>query len=230
MTRAMDTLVITRAQYRRRYGNDAPEASLPSRFLEEIPSRLMENLGTPLGTTGYGWNASFSGRGPGYGYGGSRFGGNFRTGLAAGADEELGSAHYSYEDEDQSGGMPGRTPLRAPYAGVRSTPYPNAAAKPSPVSKPAEKQPDSLDNIAQFFAGRTGGAKPGGSFSRPKMEIAVAPAPKGLMKGSRVRHGKYGEGQVILREGDGEDAKLTVHFQKFGVKKLIEKFAQLEKL
>ncbi len=234
MTRAMDTLVITRAQYRRRYGNDAPEASLPSRFLEEIPSRLMENLGTPLGTTGYGGNASFSGRGPGYGYGGSRFSGNFRTGLAAGADEELGSAHYSYEDEDQSsvrsGAVPGRTPLRAPHAGVRATPYPNAAAKPGSVAKPVEKRPDSLDNIAQFFAGRTGAAKPGSSFSRPKMEIAVAPAPKGLMKGSRVRHGKYGEGQVILREGDGEDAKLTVHFQKFGVKKLIEKFAQLEKL
>jgi DNA helicase-2/ATP-dependent DNA helicase PcrA len=232
MTRAMDTLVITRAQYRRRYGNDAPEASLPSRFLEEIPSRLIENLGQPLGSTGYGGNASFSERGSGYGYGGSRFGGNFRTGLAAGADEELGGAHYSYEDEDQSGGrpgsVPGRTPLRAPYAGVRATPYPSAAAK--PTSKPAEKQPDSLDNIAQFFAGRAGGGKPGGGFSRPKLEIPVAPAPKGLMKGSRVRHGKYGEGQVILREGDGEDAKLTVHFAKFGVKKLIEKFAQLEKI
>ena len=224
MTRAMDTLVITRAQYRRRYGNDAPEASLPSRFLEEIPSRLMENLGTPLGSTGYGGNASYSGRGQGYGYGGSRFGGNFRTGLAAGADEEPGNAHYSYEDEDQSRGLPGRTPLRAPHAGVRSTPYPNAAVK------AAEKSPDSLDNIAQFFGGRSGPGKPSGSFSRPKMEIAVAPAPKGLAKGSRVRHGKYGEGMVVLREGDGEDAKLTVHFAKFGVKKLIEKFAQLEKI
>jgi len=238
MTRAMDTLVITRAQYRRRYGNDAPEASLPSRFLEEIPGRLMENLGTPLGSTGYGGNASFSGRGPGYGYGGSRFGGNFRTGLAAGADEELGGSHYSYEDEDQSSGsragagLPGRTPLRAPYAGVRATPYPGAA--PKPAVKSAEKQPDSIDNIAHFFAGKAGGGKPGGSggssFARPKMEIAVAPAPKGLAKGSRVRHGKYGDGTVILREGDGEDAKLTVHFTKFGVKKLIEKFAQLEKL
>src|SRR5665213_2386039 len=45
MTRAMDTLVLTRAHYRRRYGNDAPEASIPSRFLEEIPGRLMEDLG-----------------------------------------------------------------------------------------------------------------------------------------------------------------------------------------
>jgi DNA helicase-2/ATP-dependent DNA helicase PcrA len=46
MTRAMDTLIVTRARYRRRYGNDMPEASLPSRFLEEIPAELMEDLGS----------------------------------------------------------------------------------------------------------------------------------------------------------------------------------------
>ena len=33
MTRAMNTLMLTRAHYRRRYGNDAPEMSIPSRFL-----------------------------------------------------------------------------------------------------------------------------------------------------------------------------------------------------
>ena len=52
MTRAMDTLVMTRARYRRRYGNDMPESSLPSRFLEEVPSRLMENLGSVGGEAG----------------------------------------------------------------------------------------------------------------------------------------------------------------------------------
>ncbi len=44
MTRAMDALVMTRARYRRRYGNDMPESSIPSRFLEEIPSHLLEDL------------------------------------------------------------------------------------------------------------------------------------------------------------------------------------------
>ncbi|HVG27541.1 MAG TPA: UvrD-helicase domain-containing protein, partial [Acidobacteriaceae bacterium] len=47
MTRAMDTLVLTRARYRRRYGNDMPESSTPSRFLEEVPSKLVEDLGSP---------------------------------------------------------------------------------------------------------------------------------------------------------------------------------------
>ena len=44
LTRAMDTLIVTRARYRRRYGNDMPDTSLPSRFLEEIPSHLIEDL------------------------------------------------------------------------------------------------------------------------------------------------------------------------------------------
>ncbi len=47
MTRAMDTLVMTRARYRRRYGSDMPEASIASRFLEEVPTRLVEDLGSP---------------------------------------------------------------------------------------------------------------------------------------------------------------------------------------
>jgi DNA helicase-2/ATP-dependent DNA helicase PcrA len=224
MTRAMDTLILTRAQYRRRYGNDAPEASIPSRFLEEVPGRLIEDLGSRLG----------SGRGGRTGeYGGGRtggFGSNHRMGLAAGADFEGG--HYSYEDEDQtaSGQVPGRAP--AGGAGLRATAYPSArpAVWPphrKPAAGPGEKTPDSIDNIAQFFAGRPGAQ---GRFSRPKLEIATKPAPAGLTKGSRVRHGKYGEGTVILREGDGEDAKLTVHFARFGVKKLMEQFAQLEKL
>ncbi|HZL26236.1 MAG TPA: hypothetical protein VFC39_06865 [Acidobacteriaceae bacterium] len=45
-----------------------------------------------------------------------------------------------------------------------------------------------------------------------------------------MRHPKYGEGIIFAREGDGEDAKLTVQFSGHGMKKLVEKFAQLERL
>src|SRR3984885_2180193 len=40
MTRAMDTLVMTMARYRRRYGCNMPEPSIASRFLEQGPARL----------------------------------------------------------------------------------------------------------------------------------------------------------------------------------------------
>jgi DNA helicase-2/ATP-dependent DNA helicase PcrA len=48
--------------------------------------------------------------------------------------------------------------------------------------------------------------------------------------GQRVGHTKYGEGTILMREGKGEDAKLTVMFTGHGMKKLIEKFANLQKI
>jgi DNA helicase-2/ATP-dependent DNA helicase PcrA len=83
-----------------------------------------------------------------------------------------------------------------------------------------------VDNIANFFAGRFGGA--GKTFVRPKLDIPEPTGKTGLRQGSRVRHPKYGEGTVFRREGEGDDAKITVQFQQHGVKKLVEKFAQLE--
>ena len=62
------------------------------------------------------------------------------------------------------------------------------------------------------------------------MDIPAPGGAAGLKQGQRVRHAKYGEGQVLMREGDGEDAKVTVMFQRHGMKKLMEKFANLEKI
>jgi DNA helicase-2/ATP-dependent DNA helicase PcrA len=102
---------------------------------------------------------------------------------------------------------------------------PVASAK----SKSTEEQPDSIDNIARFFGGKTGIGKPG-ALTRPVMEIAKPKGAAGLKKGQRVRHAKYGEGTVLMREGEGENAKLTVMFNRHGIKKLMEKFANLQKI
>jgi DNA helicase-2/ATP-dependent DNA helicase PcrA len=187
LTRAMDALFVTRARYRRRYGNDMPEASIASRFMEEIPSHLIEEAAGSSRQSSS-WNS----------YGSSSSHGR-RT------DDDATGRHYSYEDEDQS-------------AVSRS----NYSAQPARGAKPA----NSLDNIAQFFTSR-GVSVP---KSRPKLDIPEPTGSKGLKSGQRVRHPKYGEGVVFRREGDGEDAKVTVQFSKFGVKKLVEKFAQLERL
>ncbi len=218
MTRAMDALVLTRARYRRRYGNDMPEASIPSRFLDEVPAHLIEDVGggaaAQTRVSGWGSYGSSSGYGSGYGGGaGSKFGG-------ARKPESDGERHYSYEDEDQSyrpaagaGVRPGAgTPARV-GAGVRT------------MGKPGAASPNSLDNIAQFF-----GARGGAGGARPKLEIETPTGATGFKTGQRVRHPKYGEGQVVRREGDGEEAKLTVSFHQHGVKKLVEKFAKLERM
>jgi len=187
---------MTRARYRRRYGSDMPEASIPSRFLEEVPSRLVEDLGSPVQRPA--WSSSY----------GTQYG----AGAARGAGYEEGERHYSYEDEDQSGGR-----ARVAAGGAR-------------VGSGAGS---SMDNIASFFAARgqnVPGQKPGQRFSRPKLDIPEPTGKTGLKQGSRVRHPKYGEGTVFRREGDGDDAKITVQFQQHGVKKLVEKFAQLERI
>ena len=44
-------------------------------------------------------------------------------------------------------------------------------------------------------------------------------------EGSSVNHPKYGRGTIVRKEGDGEDAKLTVMFPGHGLKKIIAKFA-----
>jgi len=188
MTRAMDRLILSRAVYRRRYGTDLPEASIPSRFLEEIPPQLLEELGTArarVGTArvGTGTLARPAGRSP--------------------AVED--QAHYSYEDEDQSASWSARAKQKAPAAKYSGQAY------------------NSIGNIAEFFASR------GKKFSVPKVPVE---APKGRVNfrpGQRVKHPKYGEGTVYQREGDGEEAKITVQFPRFGLKKLVEKYAQLER-
>ena len=47
--------------------------------------------------------------------------------------------------------------------------------------------------------------------------------------GSIVVDPKYGAGTVVLREGEDENAKITVNFPRFGLKKLVEKYAGLKK-
>jgi len=188
MTRAMDTLVLSRAVYRRRYGTDMPEASVPSRFLDEVPMQLVEEMGGARRRASS--TAGFS-----------------RAGAPAphshSHSQRAESVHYSYEDEDQSASWnPKRVKAKA-GAPVRSY--------------------NSIDNIAEFFASR------GKKFKLPKLPVEESTGKRGFRPGQKVKHPKYGEGTVYQREGDGEDAKITVQFPRFGLKKLVEKYAQLEK-
>jgi DNA helicase-2/ATP-dependent DNA helicase PcrA len=47
--------------------------------------------------------------------------------------------------------------------------------------------------------------------------------------GSYVKHAKYGRGLVLRREGVGDSLKLTVTFPGYGQKKLVQRYAGLEK-
>jgi DNA helicase II / ATP-dependent DNA helicase PcrA len=185
MTRAMDQLVLTRAVYRRRYGSDSSEPTVPSRFLAEIPGELLEDLGARRS--------------------GQRSARRSRiSGLDVADYLPTPETHYAYEDEDQS--------IEVEKFGRTRN---NAAPKPKYKS---------IDNIAEFFASK------GRKYSIPKLPVEEPKGRRGFRRGQKVWHPKYGEGTVHGREGEGEEAKITVQFPRFGLKKLVEKYAQLEKV
>jgi len=203
MTRAMDQLVITRAVYRRRYGTDMPEASVPSRFLDEIPAELLEELGKSRGDR--------VGRAPSPGRNSTSAAGSWSSNRRAASPFDVAQGrsvphksepHYAYEDEDQSAAW---------------------NEKAEAARKPAAPKYNSIENIAEFFASR------GKKFTVAKVPVEEPKGRRGFRPGQKVRHPKYGEGTVYHREGEGEEAKITVQFPRFGLKKLVEKYAQLEK-
>ena len=139
MTRAKQSLCFSRAIYRRSYGEERLRASLPSRFLAELPGELIEavsgSLAQPGETRRYEPDPDYAER-------------------------------YSYRPQRH----------RTSYG---QTPKPSRASKDPLI-------------------------------------------------GTRVRHSKYGVGTIIEIEGEGEERKLTVSFQNYGAKKLVERYANLQ--
>lgn len=143
MTRAKETLTLTRAVYRRIYGNELMERSEPSRFLKEIPGELIESapgsLAAPGETRGYE------------------------------PDPEYDAEEFRRR----------RVHSRSP---ARRT-----------VAAPRHSRKDDNPLI-----------------------------------GARVRHPTYGVGTIVAVEGDEGDRKFTVSFTDHGVKKLMERYANLQ--
>jgi DNA helicase-2/ATP-dependent DNA helicase PcrA len=140
MTRAKQSLVLSRAVYRRMYGEDCLRASMLSRFLAEIPGGLVQ--------------------------------------AAVGSLAEPGETRRYEPDPDFSQERIYRR------AGVPSRSARGAARG----------------------AGRT----------------------KDPLLGTRVRHPQYGVGTITGVEGEGEARRLTVSFQDYGPKRLIERYANLQ--
>jgi DNA helicase-2/ATP-dependent DNA helicase PcrA len=151
MTRAKDTLTLTRAVYRRIYGNELTESALPSRFLAEIPGELIEaargSLAAPGETRRYEPDPEYS---------------------------------FSREEFHRRARRNSEPPRRSP-----------ATQRPS---------------------------------ARPPR------APSNPLIGVKVRHPTYGTGTIIHVEGDEDDRRLTVSFINHGTKKLVERFANLQRL
>jgi DNA helicase-2/ATP-dependent DNA helicase PcrA len=142
----------------------------------------------------------------------------------------------------------------AKSAGVQSNKYAATALrgetqKEKPKTSYTGKTYNNAEAIAEFFKNKKGGAanssasekrptisKPLSGFDKLKAQASeqsksqnAKASSDDFVPGTHVRHAKYGKGLVLRREGAGDNVKLTVSFPGFGQKKLIEKFANLER-
>ncbi len=207
MTRAEKRLVLSWARYRRRFGGGEQERTIPSRFLSEIPSNLVVKMGVEederipqVDLTAERWQVRQESRR------------NLYTGKTYNSVENV--AQFFRER-----GM--NVPIRGisqPAAPPASTPPVNRVVPAKPPAAPPRPAPQ-----GQLFANATP--------APPRAPLPKAPPPpkQPARTGTVVEHPRYGRGTILRREGDGDDAKIVVHFQRYGMKKLVEKYAGLTK-
>ena len=207
MTRAEKRLYLTWARYRRRYGNSQPEVCLPSRFLNEVPPSLRERL-SPAREV-YGQEVDLFAEQSDVRESVKK---NLYTGRTYNSVENI-AQFFSERGMPLPSGLtrrPQANPSDVPASGAkreeaRATPAASSPAR-TPALPPAQKQP------SRAAAART----------------ATARKQTGIGAGTTVKHPVYGRGTVLRREGDGEDAKLTISFPGHGLKKIVEKYAGIK--
>ena len=160
MTRAKETLTLTRAVYRPGYWNEQNGEPQPSRFLFEIPEHLIDTV----------------------------------TGSLARAGEER---RYVPDSETVERRVLRRYPMRGE---------------------------------GRARAGAAAGSGAGRRESRGGAGTRKTSGPSHPLLGVRVRHKAYGVGTIIAVEGDEDERRLTVSFLDHGTKKLVERYANLERV
>ena len=232
MTRAEKRLYVSWARYRRRFGGGQPEVCLPSRFLSEVPTGLGEKL-SPYSEPHTEEVDLFSEQ--------------YDVRESAKRNLYTGRTYNSVDNIAQffaERGMP-------PPSGLTRRPNtppaaPSANASPSPHQQTLGGYTSPTPPPANAPVAKPGGAavvRPTGASSpQPSSRSAPQPRPpgsspqarlplrgkSGFVSGSVVQHPKYGRGTVLRREGDGDDAKLTISFPGYGLKKIVEKYAGMK--
>lgn len=229
ITRAREQLFVSYAQARRRYGGGPLEPAIASRFVRELPPELCDFQGLARSFEEHGiatgdeidlfaergfvretaaWRPRPTGGLSGAGKSArSPAPGNFEPAVRQKPKQPYpGKTYNSVENISayfKERGLPANQPHERPAPVVPiSTPRPPAPAAGSAPSQPA--------------------GRPTASPSGP------AGGKKKVAEGSTVDHPKYGRGTIVRKEGDGDEAKLTILFQRHGMKKLIARFAGIK--
>jgi len=204
MTRARQRLILSWAKYRRRFGGGEQERSTKSWFLDEVPEHLVMNLGPQEDPGEVNLHAE-----------------RYDVRQAARKNTFTGKTYNSLDNISQFFGERG-IQFNGPRPGG-----PQPQSRPAgPVSRPPMQSPPRPP--AQPPAPPVSGlSRPPG----PLRQLPPTPPPvkRGARPGTTVDHPKYGIGTVVRREGEGDDAKITVNFPRFGLKKLVEKYAGIKR-
>jgi len=200
MTRAMRRLYLSHAWRRATWGMG--QASVPSRFLLEIPPELM--LGPDLTTGGAGLDVdldlAFGARGT------TRFG------------RPLGGA--------------GRPPAQPAYREVIGRPGAPAPGEPFRPSRDLAAKRDAFESGAPSGSLGRPGPMPGGSAAQTRPPRPLVPGERQYRDGDRVRHGRWGDGIVVTSKLTRSDEEITVAFKDpaVGRKTMLASLANLDLL
>jgi DNA helicase II / ATP-dependent DNA helicase PcrA len=214
MTRAEKRLVMTWAKYRRKFGGGEQERTIGSRFLKEVPQNLTISLGveeedTPqVDLMAERWQVRQDSRK------------NLYTGKTYNSLENISQFFKERGMNVPVGpqGIANPAPRPAATSSNATRPTGPAAGTPRPPqSAGAPVRPPAQSSLIPPVQSKT---------TLPK---APAGPKQPARTGTLVRHPRYGVGEIVRREGDGEDAKLVVQFRNYGLKKLMEKYAGLER-
>ncbi|MDQ5836975.1 MAG: UvrD-helicase domain-containing protein [Acidobacteriota bacterium] len=199
ITRAERFLYVTHAMRRRVYGEEL--ASEPSQFLNEMPLELLEDLSRGASWLSFARGSSATE---------ARHAAKVLRGDTSRQERRYGGKTYDSVDSIAEFFRQRGEQINRNAAAAKQAAQPKAQTQPPPPARPN--------------ATTRGTPARGASTPTPSSSTGA-----GFVPGTHVRHPKYGRGLVLRREGTGDSAKLLVSFPGFGQKKLVEKYAGLEK-
>ena len=185
ITRAKRRLYLSHAWRRATWGMG--QASVPSRFLLEIPAELM--IGPALG--------------------GARRAGATSTSTSCSA--RAGRRRFNTPTRGRrprvpaGSGRPGAPPPGEPFRPERAT-WPRGARR----SRPA-RHPDRSGTRTTTSTRRGARARP--RPAAPRARPAIIPGERQFRDGDRVRHGRWGDGIVVTSKLTRSDEEITVAFK-----------------
>jgi DNA helicase-2/ATP-dependent DNA helicase PcrA len=215
ITRAERFLYVTHAMRRRVYGEEL--ASEPSQFLNEMPLDSIEDLSRGASWLSFARSSSALD---------SRHAARVLRGETSKPEKPYtGKTYDSADSIAEFFRQRGEHIRRNADAAKLKQQQPPTPQQQHPQQQQQSQQPQRQQPPTPRPTTPTGGGRAASSSSASSSSSTAS----GFTPGTHVKHPKYGRGLVLRREGVGDAAKLLVSFPGFGQKKLVEKYAGLEK-